>query len=351
MGWNLRMMIYETGETAAPLDASARQSLRLARASEFLQVYPGYYVQAADPRPSAELLHAARTLAAARENHQGVVSGISAAVLHGLPLTRKRLGTKVQFTRPWFGRANEWVRTSEARLDETEAEFRAGARVTTLRRTVRDLAVVLPADELLAVADVALQWGADLRDLAVPGAPHARKLRWVCEHADARSESIGESRSRALLLERGFAWDTLQPNVLDAHGRWLARADFGLACGLLGEFDGRSKYGRLLRPGQDSSGAIMREKNRENSLRDAGWEIVRWGWDDLSRPEVIVTRIRAALDRLSKTPPRGSLAVARSNVLDRPDWSQKLTFTRSLPPRPEPARASVRTAPDKPDAT
>ena len=43
----------------------------------------------------------------------------------------------------------------------------------------------------------------------------------------------------------------LQYEVYDESGRLLARNDFGWAeYGTLGEFDGRIKYGRLLRPGQ-----------------------------------------------------------------------------------------------------
>jgi hypothetical protein len=66
---------------------------------------------------------------------------------------------------------------------------------------------------------------------------------------------------------------------------------------LLGEFDGRIKYGRLLRPGQDPGDAVFEEKLREDALRDEGWGMVRWVWAELARPAALVQRWRRALDR------------------------------------------------------
>jgi hypothetical protein len=51
----------------------------------------------------------------------------------------------------------------------------------------------------------------------------------------------------------------------------------------VGEFDGKAKYGRDLRPGQDPGEAVYREKRREDALRDLGLQVVRWTWDELSR--------------------------------------------------------------------
>jgi hypothetical protein len=42
---------------------------------------------------------------------------------------------------------------------------------------------------------------------------------------------------------------------------------------------------------------VIREKLREDAIRDAGWIVVRWIWDELNRPAVIVARIRRALER------------------------------------------------------
>ena len=54
----------------------------------------------------------------------------------------------------------------------------------------------------------------------------------------------------------------------------------------VGEFDGRMKYGRFRRPGETAEDAVHREKLREDALRDQGWQVARWIWDDLSSPQV-----------------------------------------------------------------
>jgi hypothetical protein len=64
---------------------------------------------------------------------------------------------------------------------------------------------------------------------------------------------------------------------------------------LVGEFDGRVKYGRLLRSGQDPGDAVFREKVREDAIRDEGWGVIRWTWVDLYRPDRLAARVRRRL--------------------------------------------------------
>jgi hypothetical protein len=66
---------------------------------------------------------------------------------------------------------------------------------------------------------------------------------------------------------------------------------------VVGEFDGRVKYGRLLRPGQGPGDAVFEEKRREDAIRDEGWGVVRWTWGDLVVPERLDQRVRRALQR------------------------------------------------------
>ncbi|MET0693332.1 MAG: hypothetical protein ABWY56_05345, partial [Propionibacteriaceae bacterium] len=65
----------------------------------------------------------------------------------------------------------------------------------------------------------------------------------------------------------------------------------------LGEFDGRVKYGRLLKPGESVEDVIYREKLREDALRDEIWEMVRWTWADLTSPDALERRLRRAFAR------------------------------------------------------
>jgi hypothetical protein len=60
---------------------------------------------------------------------------------------------------------------------------------------------------------------------------------------------------------------------------------------------GRVKYGRLLRPGQEAGDVVFEEERREDAMRDAGWEVVRWTWRDLATPERVGDRVRRAHDR------------------------------------------------------
>ena len=73
-----------------------------------------------------------------------------------------------------------------------------------------------------------------------------------------------------------------------------AYADFGWpAQRTLGEFDGKVKYGRLLKPGQEPGDAVYAEKLREDEFRALDWEVVRWGWSDLRDFRSTAARIRS----------------------------------------------------------
>jgi hypothetical protein len=90
----------------------------------------------------------------------------------------------------------------------------------------------------------------------------------------------------------------LQVEVRRHDGALLGRCDFGWRSDrLLGEFDGRVKYGRLLRPGQNAGDVLFEEKRREDALRDEGWGMVRWVWGDLDDRATFAGRLRERLRR------------------------------------------------------
>ena len=116
--------------------------------------------------------------------------------------------------------------------------------------------------------------------------------------ADGRSESVGESRSRVVLAELGLMPSALQHPIRTQDGTLVGRADFAWEEQLVvGDFDGRIKYGRLLRPGQDAGDVVFGEKRREDAIHDAGWEVVRWTWADLAAPSGLADRVRRAQER------------------------------------------------------
>lgn len=232
----------------------------------------------------------------------GVVSHGSAAALHGLPLWAVPLD-RVHVTRqpPAHSGRDTRLHTHAARLGPDDTAVVDGLVVTSVARTVVDLARVLPFGPALAVADGALHSGGATREelaavlAAGAGTRGSRPARRVVDAADRRSESVGESRSRAVLIGHGLPGPDLQVEVLGADGRTYY-GDFGWrGARLLGEFDGLVKYGRLRRPGETPGDAVVREKRREDAIRDVGWRVARWTWHDLDHPEALVRRLRARL--------------------------------------------------------
>ncbi|NHC21699.1 type IV toxin-antitoxin system AbiEi family antitoxin domain-containing protein [Nocardioides sp. IC4_145] len=127
--------------------------------------------------------------------------------------------------------------------------------------------------------------------------PYVQHLHVVVRMANGLAESVGESRGRYLFWSHGLPAPELQYAVRDAAGVLVATTDWGWpGHGVLGEFDGRTKYGRLLRPGQDAGAVVFSEKQREDLAREtSGMSMIRLVWSDYDRPGVTIARIRRAL--------------------------------------------------------
>ena len=117
-------------------------------------------------------------------------------------------------------------------------------------------------------------------------AAQRQQWRWIKEFGSSRSESPGESRSRALMHQLGFAIPDLQVSVRLSGGR-VVRPDFHWpGTGVIGEFDGRVKYSRAQDlAGIDANELLYQEKLREDQLRSLGYRMVRWGWTELNDPD------------------------------------------------------------------
>jgi hypothetical protein len=235
---------------------------------------------------------------------EAVVSHTSAALLHGLPVFSGGLG-RVQLTRAGSpgGKNRGHISMHAAPLDDTEIVVVNGMLVTSLARTVVDVARSSCFEHAVMTGDAALSRGLTQAELHIcltrshrrPGMANARR---VAAFIDGRSESPGESLSRVALHAAGIAKPELQLEVFDDDGLLLGRSDFGWPeHRTLGEFDGRVKYGRLLKPGQSSEEVVYREKRREDALRDHGWQVVRWVSADLKTPREIANRVNRAFAR------------------------------------------------------
>ncbi|WP_157970638.1 hypothetical protein [Nakamurella deserti] len=263
-----------------------------------------YLASAAHGALSAEQRHAVAVRAAvAAHSVDAVVSHQSAAVLHGLPVWGTPLDVVHLTTRRRnAGRRSRLVHVHTAPVAPDEQCLIEGIAVTTPARTVFDLACSIRFEAAVVVADAALHAGstspADLlvqveRGRGRTGRPAARV---AVTFADGRSESVGESRSRVGMHLAGVPAPDLQAAVYRPDGSVAGRPDFRWSR-LLGEFDGAVKYGRLLRPGETAGDAVVREKRREDGLRDLGFDMIRWGWADLTEPDRLYSRIRAAVER------------------------------------------------------
>jgi predicted transcriptional regulator of viral defense system len=237
-----------------------------------------------------------------------VLSHASAGLLHGLPLWDGML-QRVSFVRAAGGHARiaSHIRVRLEPLMASEVVEIDGYRVTSLERTAFDIARTVEYEKAVAVLDAALRAHADRSELAV-AAEQARGRKGVgvaraaLTFADERSESVGESISRARLVAAGLPLPELQINVFDEGGNWVARSDFGwLSRGVLGEFDGRIKY---LGTADEVGTAVMNEKRREARLRDLGWTVTRWGMADLAL-ETLRHRLEVAFAQAEHAAIRG----------------------------------------------
>ena len=111
------------------------------------------------------------------------------------------------------------------------------------------------------------------------------------------AQSVGETRSRFLCWAQGLPEPELQFEVRNEMGIVVGVTDMAWPeHGVLGEFDGQVKYGRLLLPGESPGDAVFREKRREDEMRRlTGYVFVRMIWWDLGRPRTTAATIRQQL--------------------------------------------------------
>jgi hypothetical protein len=278
---------------------------RLQQRSELVRIRRGAYARESRPEITIDERHRRLVLATAPQLREGaILSHGSAAVLHGLPVWPEAVErVHVTRNRQGNGTRRRLVQVHGTPLDPREVTTIDGVPVSSLTRTVLDLARTLPMEQPVAAGDRALALGLPKGKLeaglqAMERWPGVRSARRAVAFLDIRSESVGESVSRVRLMEEGLPAPEPQREIFGPDGQLIARVDF---CWeeerTIGEFDGKIKYGRLLKPGQRIEDVIFDEKVREDSLRDLGWQIVRWLWRDLYRHGVLRERVLRAFAR------------------------------------------------------
>jgi len=171
-----------------------------------------------------------------------------------------------------------------------------GVLLTSVPRTVIDLARTLPFAQGVAVADSALHAGLTSKsELSAVIADCARwrglqRAREVTAFSDARSESVLESLSRAVFHQAALPPPDLQIWVGD-DSEVIGRADFlWRRYNTIGEADGAVKY--------ENPARARAQLERDARLRAAGYEVVHFTWAEITRvPAQVVDAIQMAFRR------------------------------------------------------
>lgn len=224
-----------------------------------------------------------------------VLTGRSAATLRGVQLAgrhdpvelvvpeevriHRRFGLRIRRTEIEPGEREPWGRVSIASPERMALDL---LLERPLPDAVADLDAVLRAR--LVDRDVIRRMVAGRHDKGIRQARRAEEL------ADPLAESRPESKLRVLLVLDGLE-PVPQLWISDERGRF-ARPDLAFPeCKLIVEYDGAWREG--------DRWALARDRERQNRLHAAGWEIIFVTAALLNRPHELTRLIRAALARRS----------------------------------------------------
>lgn len=245
-------------------------------------------------------IHAARVIDASRRTRTPhAISHASAALLHGLPLWA--LPALPEITAPVHTSSSstgDVVRHTLPLPDEDVVEL-YDVPVTSLDRTIVDLARFVPPLEALVAADRAMSWSSDVDRYDRPGterraeqvraawiarvdalplrARGSRAARSVIEWSTPWSESVRESWLRWVILTWGRRDVVAQCPIVTPEGTFFA--DLALPDGLLPdssqrwachEYDGDGKYHR------DRARVLAEEARRERAIMSLGHGVLRF---------------------------------------------------------------------------
>ncbi|MGC4933673.1 hypothetical protein ACLQ3C_08305 [Gordonia sp. DT30] len=284
-------LIYRAAATAVGFTDD--DLARAVRRKQIVRVVRGVYAAAAERTP--DQWHRLAALASVRSGTSDApLSHQSAAVMHGLEMLEPNL-RRVHRTASGGGFRSSSVHCHVDEVPDEHIDEVDGVAVTSIEYTAVDVACSAgDFAKALAVFDSALRRGADrdtLTLLLVRPRRGVGRARHALHFADGSAENPGESWSRAQMIEAGLRPPQLQHKFYDDHGNFVARTDFDWDGLLVGEFDGYIKYQKLLRPGEDVTTVVLREKAREDALRAMGIMVIRWIWDDL-RTGRVVAKVR-----------------------------------------------------------
>lgn len=229
-----------------------------------------------------------------------VASHGSAVVLLGLPTECVDFGTAHLM---WRGENGPFRAFSRVRMHERVETEALAFQFETVHPALACVQVGLSDPRALMVSgDAALRQGVVTGDElrlacdALRGQRGLTRARATVPWCDGRHESPGESVTAWTLRSLGYDLDPQFASGLTGPGGGRLRNDFRiLGTNVLVEFDGLVKY--AARDGEEAQRLLFAEKQREDALREAGYEVVRLTWSDLRNPEQVRAKIEAAIAR------------------------------------------------------
>lgn len=306
----LTLMRVFTRPDAFALGMTRRQFEAALRAGVIVRLRRTVFATAATVAAAAEdtqAEHALRMAALLRalSRDRAAAAGTSAGIIHGLEFAQSAPRDLVVCTPDpgVSGTRRLGYSLRPAPLPDDHVVRLLGLPVTSVARTLYDLASDLPFPHALATTDNArryhlvskpsldamVEWGAGRA-----GVDAARK---VFALSDPRSESVFESISRARMHEADVPPPELQVDIFNARGEFVARVDFKWDLPVVGDPSG---WKRFRQPGT-SDVPISVLKNyfaQKHALVDLGFDVVTWTWDEANdESPVVANRVFAALER------------------------------------------------------
>jgi hypothetical protein len=217
-----------------------------------------------------------------------LASGANTVLSHrgAAALLKLRRSICLEVTVPTSRHPRSGIFMHEAELPPDEVTTVRGIPVTTVPRTLLDLAAVVPQRELArAVNEAEIRYLGDPLSLADlldrhPHRPGVSSLRQTL--ADLRSgttvtRSELEGRFREFVRANGLPPPALNARVLGLECDCVWRAER-----LVVELDGHAVHGTTV--------AFERDRERDRMLQASGWHVVRVTWNQLHRDAALVAK-------------------------------------------------------------
>lgn len=202
------------------------------------------------------------------------------------------------------GRREAGVRQHRGAVLRGDVVIDHGLAVSSATRAALEIVTVAGVEAALVVVTDLVHRGLtsvekmiERQEASMEHWPYSLHMDLVTRLADARIESVGEARTWYLFWHEGLPRPVPQYEVRDASGELLGRLDFAWPeHGVWLEFDGRVKYEKYRKPGENAVDVVLREKRREERITEVtGWRCIRITWADLADPKKLATRIRVLL--------------------------------------------------------